>query len=399
MGRRLPTGHDVSPSRVKTFRTCPAKHHLKHVERRPDPGGPDADVGKVYHEVAEAAGASRLAPTGDRPEVAGREELLGLLERARRREPRRFAPFVWDRARELLEETGALDLTGVVAVEEVIDRHPLTGTGLTAGGIVDRVDRLAREGVTVTRVVDYKTGFQPPREELEDDPQTAVYLDWADRTFHGGRATGDELEMCFWWPAESDRPVSIPFDRERVAAALVAIARDVEAWRAGERSPRVGAHCSSCPYRADCAAYKAHVRKPARAGAAAAWGDLSTPELVAARHQLAGDATLLEEARKDVDRLLLERPELSGGRLDLEGHEVRVIEAAATNYPAAVVGALARALGLSLEEVVARVCTVGTQRVEALARERPEVGPVVEAHAVAARRAPYLRVRARGGLF
>ena len=134
------------------------------------------------------------------------------------------------------------------------------------------------------------------------------------------------------------------------------------------------------------------------------WDGLELPELVALRHQVAGDAKMLETARKEIDRHLVARLSGQGDeRYEDEGYRAKVQRDALTNYSMGVVEGLAHATGLELEDVMRAVCSIGTQKLKAFVNKHkaktPRVEKVVKVYATPSQKSPYIRASAKGGLF
>ena len=408
---RYPTGHTFSPSVVKTMRQCYKRHWMKKVRRLPDPPGPQAKVGTLMHRVLEVAALRRIEPaagTEPLPPQADAAELLSIFGEVLTED----GAWVLKAVQETLEAAAPFDLEHVAMVEQLIERFPI-GDGITIGGIVDRVDVWHEEdGWEHVLITDYKTGFVPPADELEESDQANLYLRWAAERFG---IYDDRLALVFHWPAE-DIKVAIRYDPDRVEAGVEAAKRIWRGWldgpwakTAGEQSQTkrppppgsLGVHCSHCPYRDQCQEYQEHIRKPARVHP---WAGLDIPELVKLRHQVAADAKMLETARKELDQHLVVRLDTeAGGRFDSDTYSAKVQRDRLTNYSMGVVEALARATGLEVEDVMRAVCNIGTQKLNAFVNKHrdkhPRVARVVQLYATPSQKAPYIRARPKGGLF
>lgn len=378
------------------------RHWFKKVQRLPDPPGPQARVGSLVHRVLEVVALNRLEPApGSEPlgsEVLA-DELLAVMDREQDDE----GAWVVKAARECLESAAPVDLEHVTSAEGIIERFDL-GDGMTLGGIVDRVDRWEDEdGHQHAMVIDYKTGFVPPADELAESEQAILYLAWASETFD---IHDDRLVMMFYWPGEDIR-IAIRYDAETVADGVAAAKRLWKRWAAGgytkdKPAPAsLGVGCSHCPYRDQCTDYQEHIRKPARVHP---WESLKFPELVALRHQVAGDAKMLETARKEMDKHIIERlRNVTGERWDGDDYSAKVQRDKLTNYSMGVVDALANATGLELEDVMRVVCNIGTTKLRAFVgkhkAEHPRVERVVSVYATPSAKSAYVKARAKGGLF
>jgi putative RecB family exonuclease len=422
---RYPRGHTFSPSVLTSIRMCMKRHWFKKVLRLPDPPGPAARVGSLVHKVLEVVALKRLEPeAGTEPLALEVEapELLDVLEMEHSGE----GGWVIKAAREELEGCAPLDLAHTTQAEGIIERFDL-GDGITLGGIVDRVDQWEDEdGHDHAVITDYKTGFIPPAEELAQGDQAILYLAWGAETFG---IYDDRLVMMFHWPEEDIR-ISVRYDHETVTDGIAAAKRTWERWSSGgydkaNAAPAtLGVSCGHCPFSDQCEEYQEHITKPARV---APWAGLGLPELVARRHQIAGDAKMFEVARKALDQHLLGRIEVACacshdkhrgacaiegceceryvkvGKFDTDEYRAKVQRNSVTNYSMGVVEALANATGLELEDVMRAVCGIGKTKLTAFVNkhkaEHPRVSKVVTVYATPSQGAAHIRASAKGGLF
>lgn len=400
---RYPRGHTFSPSVIKTMRQCFLRHWMKKVRRLPDPPGPQAQVGNLVHRVLELAALRRCDPPAGAdpaPDEADVTELLSLLAEVQEDD----GEWVLTEARETLEAAAPVDFSLTISAEGIIDQHDI-GDGYTVGAILDRVDAWEEDdGIDHVHIVDYKTGFIPPRDELVESDQANLYLDYGAAKF-GIR--DERLVMVFYWPGENIR-IGIRYDEERVAAGVESAKRIWRRWEEGKHDrdnppeATLGVHCAHCPYRDQCNAYQEHIRKPARVHP---WEGLELDELVKLRHQVAGDAKMLKEARLELDRHLVKRldRETKDGRYEDDFYRAKVQRDSLTNYSMGVVEALARATGLDLEDVMRAVCSIGSKKLTAFVnrhREKhPRVTKVIDAYATPSMKSPYIRASAKDGLF
>ena len=161
----------LSPSRAGDFQNCPLLYRFRTIDRLPEPADPVMVRGTLVHAVLEDLfGDAAPARTLDRAV----ELLPSEWETLRTEEPRLAGLFTPEQA---AEETAwlasCIDLLGTyfrmedprwvepAAREERVSYE--LASGVTLGGIVDRVD-IAPDGRI--RVVDYKSGRSPhPRYE------------------------------------------------------------------------------------------------------------------------------------------------------------------------------------------------------------------------------------------
>jgi putative RecB family exonuclease len=156
----------LSPSRASDFLTCPLLYRFRAIDRYPEPPDPVAVRGTLVHAVLENLfGEQAVARTLERA-----SELLPEAWDALRAEHPDLAdlevPDAWlESADDLLASYFEIEDPSRIEPEatELRVDHTLE-SGLTLGGIVDRLD-VAPDGRI--RVVDFKTG-RAPSERFED---------------------------------------------------------------------------------------------------------------------------------------------------------------------------------------------------------------------------------------
>ena len=436
---RFPKGHDYSPSKVKTYRMCPKRLWYQVVLKLYDPAGPAAEVGTVYHSVMEMAAKARIKGTADLPDVAGIEELAGYHAKA----AAGMSPWVVAQSLAKVEAGAPMDFVNIHQSEQPI--VCLTGRW-KFGGILDRVDvQEGEDGFVYVRITDYKTGYIPDYEEFLEDPQVVLYAKWAWETFSAIYSPDAlVLQVAFAWPTVefaleatwSDGWLVAGSRQVEVAAQLRVIESEVDDFK-GWSKDKVGhanvgsVHCSHCPYRDQCAEYQDHIRKPARihpwkhlldqaverdkdavvaflegGGPEHAKGQFlreAVGELLAYRYQWAADAKLLEGARKEVDRLLIDGKHVvtkgQGERFDDGAHEAYVRRDATSSYPISVVEHMAKVAGVDLGKAIRMLCTVSGSKVKAFVTKYPAAEGVASAYKTEGMKAPWIRVKAHGGMF
>lgn len=426
--RRFPRGHDYSPSNIKTYRMCPKRLWFQKVLKLYDPAGPEAHVGTVYHAVMERAALARINGSDDVPDVATLDELLGYHSELAQGQ----APWVIEESRKKIEALGDADMEHVYESEQPIT-HP-TGRW-KFGGILDRIDvRQGEDGLVYVREVDYKTGYIPDYEEFLEDPQVVLYTKWGWDTF--SKRYGESslvLQIAFEWPTlefaleatyvdgwivAGEQRVEIASELRRIEAEV----DEIKSWSKDKpgKANAGSVHCSYCPYRDQCEEYQDHIRKPARVhpwrslvekarlrdqeeGTDGSYMREAVGELLAYRYQWAGDAKVLEGARKEIDRFLIDNKFVvtpaQGERFDDGAIEAYVRRDSTSSYPISVVAHMARVAGVPLEEAVKYCCTVKNSGVESFVKKHPKAAKVAEAYKTTGLKSPWVRVKHKGGLF
>ena len=280
----------LSPSRASDFQSCPLRYRLRHVDRLPEPPGPEAYRGTLVHAVLERlfdlpaadrtlrralelvpAEWQRLIEEAD----GGLVELLlgpeGNWERQLAGEPLEPAPpEVLERFLQQAEQRLAVyfemeDPTSLEPAErELLVRAEVAG-GLQLRGYVDRLDR-APDGRT--RVVDYKTG-RSPSEFFEQQAmfQLRCYALALSRDDEGVTPTVLQLlylgdgQTLRYRPDEADLRAT----ERKLAALWQAILRAYERndWR-----PRKSKLCDYCSFKAYCPEWGGTLPEASGGGAA-----------------------------------------------------------------------------------------------------------------------------------
>jgi putative RecB family exonuclease len=267
----------LSPSRASDFQTCPLRYRLRHVDRIPEPPGPEAYRGTLVHAVLERlfdlpAGertadraAAMLVPEWERmaSELAA-DDLLPLLfgpadnwQRLQDGEP--LKPAVAGAEEAFLAAAGErlaryFDLEDPAALEPAereLEVSAVLADGLVLRGYIDRLDR-APDGRT--RVVDYKTG-RAPREAFEQQAMFQLRCYALALWRRDGRAPtvlqllylGDG-QILRYEPDEADLRAT----ERKLGALWQAILR---AYESGDWRPRPSKLCDYCSYQALCPAF------------------------------------------------------------------------------------------------------------------------------------------------
>jgi putative RecB family exonuclease len=249
----------LSPSRASDFQTCPLLFRFRTIDRFPEPPDPVALRGTLVHAVLEDLFDVHAAERTLERAVSLVDEAWSRLREER---PDLVDLFGGEGApdevewlassRPLLETYFQLEDPQLVepAAREVRVDHTLE-SGLTLGGIVDRVD-VAPDGRV--RVVDYKTG-RSVREAFEAKAlfQMKFYalVIWRTRgvipTVLQLYYLGDGTVLSYE-PTESDLVAT----ERKVAALWSAITTALER---GEFQPRPSALCSWCSHQDKCPAF------------------------------------------------------------------------------------------------------------------------------------------------
>jgi hypothetical protein len=305
-----------SPAKIKLSLACMEKWHQRYREKRPDPPGPEAVVGKLIHGALEDAALRRIARARKVPFVATREELLHLLEHQPAQllaegEDLTINPSTFAEARSLMAQVEPVDFRFTLAVEHLWKLR--VTVDLVVGGYLDRVDVMGDPAKPTTIMLpDYKTWQQlPSRDDLASDPQVGLTMAWARRRWpecDDIRFVHDNLRH--------NRRIVVEWN-QGLDDFHLALART--AWKVqsiGDRTPNPGDECRRCPYREGdaahkpCAAYLKELERTRFRNDREAQGGLerfSTEELLVIYREGSWAKNLQDERRKAAGKILKER--------------------------------------------------------------------------------------------
>lgn len=355
------------------------QHHYRYVERRKDPSGKFAAVGKLVHGVIDDAFAWRRSAKGRRwgiPMVASLHELLHLLEHqpaqlVREKEIGSCAEIsmqVMEEAREIVAMMAPFDFAKTWAVEHGFTLR-LSHT-MVVGGFIDWIEVEGNPPVVVT-ITDFKSGVAPVMDEhdLYYDPQAGLYLVWArlrwpharEIRFRLWNVRNDEDTWLRWSPQLDERHVSY--------------ARTMRnQYSAGDTTPTVGRHCRYCPYRegdrssAPCHAYVAHldnakIDNTDMDGESAAKGGLDRldlPPLMRLYQDMKLLADLSDSRRKDLAQAILRK--LPDGQKSYSYGDLRVTRVSKRqkrfDSPLLFLRALSEMLGVDVVDLIDQLCAI-----------------------------------------
>lgn len=248
----------VSPSRLKSFLTCRLRFFFEKVQGLPAPSNPSLQIGKAVHEALQHYHKALWRDTDASVEavVAAYQE---AYERLESNDPVTYRD---EDFRQQCADTGERVLRAYLADSQDLDVKPIgvevwlrREPGLLPLPLVGIVD-LVREGHVT---VDFKTIGSTPNPEQEawqhQGQLVAYHLLIEEAT--GEAAGGSELV----WLVKTKTPkvvrhrlppaTTAQIDRLRALVEVYA-----EAVTREEYYPSVGMHCSWCPFKPECSAWK-----------------------------------------------------------------------------------------------------------------------------------------------
>lgn len=245
----LPPQPTLSPSQAEAYTTCPRRYALERRLRLGDGGSPYAHFGELVHEALERAETEVL---GSGRAHADLEAALGHLERVWAEMADFGTPELdeaWlGHARDAVTRLYRLWPTpdGIPHQVEMVVEDKIEGVRW-----VGRVDRVERTGSGL-RVVDYKTGKQPPSIA---DAARSVQLGFYARAV--AAATGERVVSAeMWFPRKEQKSLCVrSFDLDlldEVEETMALVTRSIldEDW-----TPTVGAGCQRCDFKRSCPAW------------------------------------------------------------------------------------------------------------------------------------------------
>jgi RecB family exonuclease len=252
----------VSPSAIRSYRSCSYRYALDYVDRLPEEARvpvPAFAFGDAIHKTL----AQFIRMGG--PTRCSVDDIVALLMRYWRGdlfpdEAKAYAEF--ERARDMVEVfyyvPYPMEIKREIAVEASV-RWGAPRRGIVATGRLDRVCLLP-DGVL--EVIDYKTGQQvPTEEEAENDLQTVFYHTLAADAYRHLNPTAIQITYVYLAaqtavPLQPERAAQLK-RWEAVEATVAMIRKDREDHAAGmplEEAfpPNRGDQCRSCPMRQHC---------------------------------------------------------------------------------------------------------------------------------------------------
>jgi hypothetical protein len=409
-----PKDVNASPARIRTTYECLEKWHQRYREKRPDPPGPEAVVGKLVHGALEDAAARRVRRERKIPWIASTQELLHLLDHQPTQlleegESVTVNPGTFAEARELVAALPGQDFRFTWAVEHLWQLR--VTHDLVVGGYIDRIDLLGDpERPTTVLIPDYKsTQLVPSRDELAQDHQAGLYMAWAHRR----------------WPECGDirflhdnvrhrKRVQIEWNQGLEDLHLAQARAAFGVWSIGDRTPSPGDACRRCPYRegdeghAPCMAYQQVLERTRfRADREAKGGleRLSTEDLLVVYREASWSSRLQEDRRKAAGALLKVR--LAGQKSYRVG-DLIAIQSRDTLRSFigvdAMVDALTELSGVPRARIVADLFSVRVGRLDAWVKALPPekkklIEAALERHVDEFLGAPSLEVRRSQSMF
>jgi putative RecB family exonuclease len=251
----------VSPSSMKTFFGCSLRFYYEKVQRLPKPVSSALHVGKAVHEGLRAYNLAwwRGGDTATDTVIAAYQTSFSALEHTEGQvdwespEDRADGLATGERVLRAYLASDAARLEGRPLGVEVALHDELPGLDAPLTGVID----LVRAGHVP---VDFKTVASTPGNlELEaflHESQLVAYQLLLEA------ATGEPvtaLELVFLIKTKTPRVIvhrSPPADEVRKQRFLALAQAFVAGVRAERFHPQPGTHCSWCPYRAECRAWK-----------------------------------------------------------------------------------------------------------------------------------------------
>ncbi|UCG75954.1 MAG: PD-(D/E)XK nuclease family protein [Gemmatimonadota bacterium] len=234
----------LSQTGMGTYERCPQKWKLHYIDGHPTKPNRFLNLGSAVHAALEAFYQGRIA------EPAKLDEMIAAFEAEL--EPAAYAN---------AEESAAARADGLrmirafhaahapqfrpaLLVEDLL-RFELDGVPVVAK--IDRVDKL--DGTV--RIVDYKSGFRPPRlDEVRQSEQLTLYQVAVERVL------GLEVAAVGLYHVPSQTLFEVPaHGPERVEALRRRVLRVARGIEQADFEPRPGRHCSWCDFRESCPAW------------------------------------------------------------------------------------------------------------------------------------------------
>jgi len=367
---KLPT---LSPSSLSSALMCGRQARLNSEKGQGPPGAP-ALIGTLVHRVLEIA-----AECGGKVGPSTFLRILGAEGPGYE---------IGAAAGLILADMEPIDFTHTVGTEVRFKEH--LKYGFRYRGIIDRIDQRTP---TKIRITDYKSGACKTRAELEGAAQTLVYLSWAVDEY------GTEDVTMIYHYVSAGISIKIGYDEAKVEAGLARAAELYNGFLADpDPQPTMGDSCAWCSHKAGCSIVKAQLEGVAYPDP---WDGLGMPDLVALRQQVAGDAKMLESARKGIDQTILaqlNKDEVESWAPAGSPYSVKITSRSSKKVLSSALTPISSALGLPLLELVEKSCAISAPKLTKLVKGNVAAEGALSLNTTKQAGAKFLKVTSKGGL-
>jgi RecB family exonuclease len=249
----VPTGARFSPSQAEAYLDCPRLYAFRRWLEVDADGSIYMDFGSLVHDVLEKT--EHAAAERDDAHATLQQALATLDEIF---DPAAFGGEPW---------SSAWHSRAVRILTHLYENWPSRGRAVCAErpvelkvgdadwrGRIDRIEVEDRPGERpLVRVVDYKTGTNPPsRDEAARSVQLGFYIMAAAAT-PDLAGFGDIAAAELWFPAVKQKSVAVRrFDPGRLDEVADLMRNAVEGIRSEDWTPQPGPNCDRCPVRRVC---------------------------------------------------------------------------------------------------------------------------------------------------
>ena len=363
---------DGSPSKLKRFERCALAYRFRYVDRIKDPTGPEGRVGLLVHGALEIVGRARIGETA--PRAASAAELLealgGSIEEGR------------NPTSEDLQ--AAYDLVGMLAPFDVSAGGEVLGVELEGeieleGGVTFGMyfDLVRRREDGVVEGVDWKTGQQRTRTDLEMDPQAQLGLAALRDAYPEDDVAVAFVFLADGWVKTTQIEWREGLDQMGRGRALAAH----WSWSRGTGDASVDLDsCRYCFARDKCGPYRdalERVETPSVEPVEAR--DLPIAAILEERHRFSTIAKAADQRRKDLDvEIKRHLGRADGDKLEAEGFSAKIRERKAGGYDIGVLPELAAELALDPYDVLRECGSVKAAKVKAMIKGNPDAKAVAD---------------------
>ncbi|MBU8900656.1 PD-(D/E)XK nuclease family protein [Corallococcus sp. M34] len=348
----------LSYSRLSRFESCPLSYQLHYLDKRTAEPGVPLSFGKTLHAVLE-----RLLRDVLDTEYAGplaEERALQLYREAWTTEGLSGLDLFQQGLgilQDFVRQQGRVDARDILALEKEF-RLPVGP--FTVLGFIDRVDWVDDETV---HVIDYKSNYQLfSRDELDASLQLSLYALAARRLWPWAK----KVRLSMWMLRHGVLQETTRTE-EQLEAALAYVETLGQQMESSEAFPaRLNPNCVHCDHRRHCPAYA----RALTGQRSVVCEDTSDLESVAReREEVSHLAKILTARKAELEEVL--RAHLTAKEeLVLAGTRYRMFNTTSLDYPLEpTVEVLARATGLSRDELVQHLASVDKKSLDALLKD------------------------------
>ena len=238
----IPT--NISYTHIDTYENCPKKFKYRYLLGLQTPSSAAQSFGKSVHGTLRDLYSGSISKEVD---PLGKDELKGVFNENWIREgyespdhEKLRKEFGLKKVNQFYDTFYATDYEKVVEIEKPFKYRV---GDVVVKGFIDRIDRLDDGSF---EVIDYKTGKERAKKEVEKNLQLVLYAMAAQKLF------GYEVSLLSLIFVEHGVKISVELDRDRYTEVIDRIGEVVDRINSGDFEATPGYLCNFCEYREIC---------------------------------------------------------------------------------------------------------------------------------------------------